>query len=73
MTHTKQTYEAYVVETGEAIEHATDYASARIVALMEEIVRRDEIADEAFASPEACAAAVASTRCEVRFVEAVAY
>ncbi len=70
MTFSRAYYEAYAVETGEGIDHATSYANARIIARMEEIVRMEEITDEFFASKEECAAAVAACRCEVRFVRA---
>jgi len=63
MSHVE--YVAVAKASGEQLCEPTSYRTAAMIALWEEAVRGEAIKDVAFETPEACAAAVADTRCGV--------
>lgn len=64
---TLQRYVAATKVDREPLCEPSSYATAAMVARWEEVVRLEEIADVAFASPEDVHAAVEQTRCIVLF------
>ena len=70
MTYSRIYYEPHVIETGEVVGPVSEYEDAAYEALLAETHKLYAIQDVEFETSEALAAALASTKCAVRFFRA---